>query len=561
MLINNKRQKKIYEILSIIKLFTHLIIGIAALNEYMRVRQYNFRLDAYYYDIIPLTVYLIIMIGSGKLWYEYIPKSGRGLVKGRSIFQITEIAIDIVAITFLTSYAPGVTQYKLLFLLVIIASILQYGFRIGVLVSILASSIIFVVDLICIPNAIVNESFQNDLIVIGIFILTAWLLGYYEKIESEHREHITQLAIVDGLTQVYNHRHFFDTLKGILEKAKQTNTQVSLLFMDIDHFKHYNDLFGHQRGDMVLKKIAATLRENVRSQDTIYRYGGEEFAIILEGVGEQEAMITAERIRQIIEKTEFEGEEFQPNGHLTVSIGVSCFPDKAGNDTDLVKSADDALYRAKFFNKNRVESYFSILQELKDDIDDKDIRLITSIKTLISVINAKDHYTYRHTERVVMFSQMLGKALNLSEEDLKTLKYGAYLHDIGKINIAEGILNKKMPLTSEEWDILKQHPANGVGIIEPVESLAKVRPLILYHHERYDGRGYPEGLKGQEIPYLARIITVVDSFDAMCSKRTYRTGLCFDEAIEELKRHSGTQFDPKITSVFINTLLTHKDRL
>ncbi len=160
-----------------------------------------------------------------------------------------------------------------------------------------------------------------------------------------------------------------------------------------------------------------------------------------------------------------------------------------------------------------------------------------------------------------MFSQMLGKALNLSEEDLKTLKYGAYLHDIGKINIAEGILNQKMPLTSEEWDILKQHPANGVGIIEPVESLAKVRPLILYHHERYDGRGYPEGLKGQEIPYLARIITVVDSFDAMCSKRTYRTGLCFDEAIEELKRHSGTQFDPKITSVFINTLLTHKDRL
>ena len=126
---------------------------------------------------------------------------------------------------------------------------------------------------------------------------------------------------------------------------------------------------------------------------------------------------------------------------------------------------------------------------MKDDLKDKDITLLTSIKTLISVINAKDRYTYGHTERVVMLCQALGERLNLSEEDLKILKYSAYLHDIGKINIPEQILNKKLPLTKEEWDIMKQHPANGVRIIEPVESLDKVKPVILHHHERYDGEG------------------------------------------------------------------------
>jgi len=552
MKLDSNRQRRIFEYLFINKLFTLFIFGLVAFNEYMKYVNYEFASAQYFYDIIPITIFMGIMLFISRLWFASIKLEKDS--KKYKVIQIIETVLIFSLFTILIAYAPDVTQYKLLFLLIIITSSLQYGFKYGIIISIAASAIVLTIDLVFIRDAIVNEAFQNDLILIGVFILTAWLLGYYQKIEREHREYITQLAIFDGLTEVYNHRHFYDYLKTIISEARQSNSSVSLLILDIDNFKHYNDMFGHQQGDAALRKIADILKENTRSQDFIARYGGEEFAIILPGVPEKNAFAIAERIRSVIEQTHFEGEEYQPNGTLTVSIGVSSFPEKAHNDTELVKSADDALYRAKFFNKNRVETYFSILQELKDDISEKDITLLTSIKTLISVINVKDRYTYGHTERVVMYAQLIGEKLRLSEDDMKTLKYGAYLHDIGKINIPEQILNKKMPLTSYEWEVLKQHPVSGVEIISPVEGLAKVKPVILYHHEHYDGNGYPSGLKGEEIPYLARIMTVVDSFDAMTSNRVYKPKKSFEESIEELRRCKGTQFDPEITEVFIEVL-------
>lgn len=150
-----------------------------------------------------------------------------------------------------------------------------------------------------------------------------------------------------------------------------------------------------------------------------------------------------------------------------------------------------------------------------------------------------------------MYSRMLADKLGLNEEEKKNLIYGAYMHDIGKINISKDILNKRMGLTNEEWEILKQHPTEGVEIIKSVDSLQSISPVILYHHERYDGKGYPENLKGDDIPYNARILTVVDSFDAMTSERPYNKRKSYGEAIEELKRCSGTQFDPKIVEAFI----------
>ena len=195
----------------------------------------------------------------------------------------------------------------------------------------------------------------------------------------------------------------------------------------------------------------------------------------------------------------FQGEENLPNKKLTVSIGISCFPDKAKNKVELINRADDALYRAKFFNKNRVEVYYSILEELKEDIQEEHIDIISSIKTLISVINAKDRYTFGHTERVVIYCDLIANKLNLSLEDKKILKYGAYLHDIGKIEIPKEVLNKRMVLTDEEWDCIKKHPENGTDIIRSVPSLQNVIPLILHHHERYDGKGYPTGLEKENI--------------------------------------------------------------
>ena len=259
-------------------------------------------------------------------------------------------------------------------------------------------------------------------------------------------------------------------------------------------------------------------------------------------------------MRKEVELTYFYGEENQPSGRITVSIGVSVYPDKAKDDLELIKSADDALYRAKFFSKNRVESYSSVLDEITKNIEGKDIELVTSIKTFISIINAKDRYTYGHVERVVIYCRAIAEELNLSKSDRDTLIYGAYMHDIGKINIDEDILSKKMKLSDDEWMQLKKHPESGVEIIKPVKALRNVIPLILYHHERYDGKGYPSNLKGEEIPYLARILTIADSFDAMTTNRPYNVRKSFKEGVEELRRCSGTQFDKEIVEVFIKAL-------
>ena len=414
----------------------------------------------------------------------------------------------------------------------------------------MSSAIILAIDLIFSGNADVNIYFQNDLILAGVFVLTAWTLGFYVKTENDHIKELQTLVNEDGLTGVYNHRYFYDKLREKMHISEVENKQLSLIFMDIDYFKHYNDLYGHQRGDEALKRIGSILKSVAREGDLVARYGGEEFAIILPNTSEIEATKIAETIRNKIEKTYFEGQENQPNSNLTVSVGIAVFPDKAENELDLVKYADDALYRAKFFHKNRVETYISVLDELKKDLNEEENALVTSIKTLIGVINAKDKYTYSHVERVVVYSRLMAKKLGLSEKEKKQLIYGAYMHDIGKINIPNEILTKKMRLTKDEWEILKQHPKDGVEIIKSVNSLKEVVPLILYHHERYDGFGYPEGLKGEDIPYLARVLTVVDSFDAMTSSRPYNKRKTYDEGLEELNRCSGTQFDSKIVEIF-----------
>ena len=420
--------------------------------------------------------------------------------------------------------------------------------------SIISSIIILMMDLLMEPNAQINTFFESDLILVGIFILTAWPLGFYVKIEGEHIKKLENMVNFDGLTNVYNHRYFQDKLKEKIEIGRKENKPVSMIFIDIDYFKHYNDLYGHQKGDNILRELAEIVTKSVREKDVVARYGGEEFAVILEDTTERETLEIAERIRANVEETYFDGEENQPKGKITASIGISVFPDKAKDELELIKSADDALYRAKFFNKNRVETYTSILDDLKKNIDDKDIELVTSIKTLISIINAKDRYTYSHVERVVIYSRLLADKLKLSEIDKSNLIYGAYMHDIGKINIPKEILVKRMKLEKEEWEELKQHPDNGVEIIKSVESLKDVIPLIKHHHERYDGKGYPNGLSGEEIPYLARVLTVVDSFDAMTSNRPYNRRKSYEEGIEELRKCSGAQFDPEIAKAFIEVI-------
>lgn len=545
--VNDNKKKKVDEILSIVKISSLLFSAIAFLQYTFNLTKHNdnFLAD---YSILSILISIFLLSTIYMLWsLASLSKYKDYLNEIQWIEIILFMIIFVIAI--LVSGANS-SNNKFLFLFIIITSTIQGGMHRGCIVAVLSSAIILVMDLIFAGNNGVNMYFQNDLILAGVFILTAWTLGFYVKTENDHIKELQKLVNEDGLTGVYNHRYFYDKLREKMHISEVENKQLSLIFMDIDYFKHYNDLYGHQRGDEALRRIGAILKSVAREQDLVARYGGEEFAIILPNTSESEATKIAETIRNKIEKTYFEGQENQPNSNLTVSVGIAVFPDKAENELDLVKYADDALYRAKFFHKNRVETYISVLDELKKDLNEEENALVTSIKTLIGVINAKDKYTYSHVERVVIYSRLMAKKLGLSEEEKKQLIYGAYMHDIGKINIPNEILTKKMKLTKDEWEILKQHPRDGVEIIKSVNSLKKVAPLILYHHERYDGGGYPEELKGESIPYLARVLTVVDSFDAMTSSRPYNKRKTYEEGLEELNRCSGTQFDPKIVEIF-----------
>jgi diguanylate cyclase (GGDEF)-like protein/putative nucleotidyltransferase with HDIG domain len=561
MQIEINRKQKLYDMISVLKLISLLIGGIVVFSQFPE----NLFISEWTKNTLGNKIVALNFIGFGT--FVLICEGWLHSFKKDQLDQVYTISAFIESVVFMSIYTGLIcisglheSQYKFLYLFIIIANTIQYGFNEGMTTAVISSAAILIIDLLGYKSD-VNKYFEADLVLSGVFVIMAWLLGYYVKLEDQHRENTLHLANIDELTGVYNHRYFQNSLSEHIQEADKSNKVLGLLFIDIDHFKYYNDLYGHSAGDVVLNRFGEIFKKNVRENDVIARYGGEEFAIILPDTCEEEAVEIGNRLRDAIENTHFEGEENQPNGNLTISIGVSCYPTKAKNKKELINTADDALYRAKFFNKNRVESYYSVLEELKGDIDEKHIDLISSIKTLISVINAKDRYTYAHTDRVVIYCELMADHLNLSENERKTLRYGAYLHDIGKIQISKDVLNKIGKLTDEEWNLLKSHPENGVQIVRTVTALSEVMPLILHHHEWYDGTGYPKGISGEEIPYLVRILSVADSFDAMTSNRPYHKRKTYEQAVEELIRCSSTQFDPDMVLEFVRMLDTNRNML
>lgn len=415
----DNRKKKVDEILSIVKVSSLLFSAIAFLQYIFNVISLYDETPVYYgvvsaalFSIFLLSIiYILWSLASLNKYKDHINK-----------IQLIEIILFMIIFIMAILLSGGnSSNNKFLFLFIIITSTIQGGMHRGCVVSLVSSAIILSIDLIFSGNADVNIYFQNDLILAGVFVLTAWTLGFYVKTENDHINELQTLVNEDGLTGVYNHRYFYDKLREKMHISEVENEKLSLIFMDIDYFKHYNDLYGHQKGDEALKKIGKLLKSIARENDLVARYGGEEFAIILPNTSEEEATKIAERIRNKVEKTYFEGQENQPNANFTVSVGIAVFPDKAKSELELVKCADDALYRAKFFHKNRVETYVSVLDELKRDLNEEENALVTSIKTLISIINAKDKYTYSHVERVVIYSRLMAKKLGLSEEEKKQL--------------------------------------------------------------------------------------------------------------------------------------------
>jgi len=545
--LDKEKQTQINQILQLVKIASLCFPSIAFFQYYAKN---NASAVFFTYSFLLMAV-LLTMLGIYTLLYYIQDKMSDKLVIKPWISPLISLTIAFLAVVLTGTYE---SNYKFLFVLVIISTSIECNMKISLSISSLSAVIVLIIDLVYAPAIGVNSYFESDLVLASVFLIISWTIGFYVDLGKKHSDSLANLANTDGLTGLNNHRFFYDALAEQVKQSKIEGSALSLLFIDIDDFKYYNDLYGHQKGDNVIKTLAMLMKKTLPEKSIIARYGGEEFSILLPGSVEEQAMQEAEAVRRAVHEYEFAGEENLPSGTLTISIGVSSLSSKINSEAELLKCADDACYRAKFLRKNRVEAYYSILEELQNEVDESDKSMIASIKTLIAVINAKDKYTYLHVEKVVYYCNLLADQQGMSEKDKKNFVYAAYLHDIGKINIPEEILMKVEKLTPEEWNILKSHPQNAAEIIKNIESLKTAIPIILQHHEKFDGTGYPNKLKGEEIHPLARLLTVVDSFDAMTSVRPYQPKKTYAQAIEELKRCSGTQFDPEAVDFFIRSI-------
>ena len=358
-----------------------------------------------------------------------------------------------------------------------------------------------------------------------------------------------RLALTDPLSGLGNHRSFQERLKHELLRAEADDEPFTLCLIDVDDFKRINDLYGHPVGDRVLARVGRRLRQNGEA----FRLGGDEFALLLPGVTAEEALSTASSVLARIGAL-----ELADVGSVTASAGVAGFPHQAFDRDELIRLADSALYWAKEHGKNRVHVYRPDVVELAElrrlaHGPDRAARF-RAAASLAKAVDARDTYTGSHSTRVAELSAWIAHRLGLDREQIELTRLAGSLHDLGKLAIPEEILRKPGPLTDPERLVLQRHPEIGHRMLENL-GVDPVAEWVLHHHERWDGTGYPERLRGEEIPLGARIIFVADAYDAMTSDRAYRGRLTPREAIEELERCSGTQFDPEIVAAFARELV------
>ena len=355
-----------------------------------------------------------------------------------------------------------------------------------------------------------------------------------------------ELSVTDELTGLYNRRQFYGVLEAEISRTLRYGGSFSLIMLDLDGFKEYNDRFGHATGDAILRLVAQTIRASLRETDAAFRYGGDEFTTVLPATD-------AERAEKIIDRVRAEwwhvldGQQVIQQSPLGFSAGIAEFPHDAETADGLVFLADTALYHSKRLGGHR-STRVSDLEAVAHD--GTPAGSLDQVYALAAAVDARDPLAYGHSKRVAAIANSMGKAIGLPRNELVKLHAGGLLHDIGKVGVPDSIITKPYKPEEVEWRIIRKHSTEGATIVSSIGELAPVAPLIRHHHEWYDGTGYPDGLKGEEIPLGARVIHIADAYDTMTTPRAYRQVISHEEACAELGRCAGTQFDPELVGVF-----------
>jgi diguanylate cyclase (GGDEF)-like protein len=382
---------------------------------------------------------------------------------------------------------------------------------------------------------------------VGTLVVAVAFLSLLKDRLEKLIDRLADAAREDPLTGLRNRRGFDEVFDLEVERAQRSGTPLSLLIGDLDHFKHVNDRLGHLKGDEALVRAGQVLARAKRRIDLVARFGGEEFAVLLPDSDEHAAYIVAERLRRTIQ------EEFVDDStRLTISFGIASFPHHGANPAALMNCADQALYAAKELGRDCTVIYTpETAASLASEARQRHARGEARIASLIALAETLD--TQEQAAVVGRYSSSIGRALGLSPETLKKVGLAGVLHDLGKVGIASTIVAKPGPLSDDEWVEMRKHPEIGARMLTG-SGLPEIAGWVGAHHERPDGRGYPLGLDGAQIPLEARIIAVADAYEAMTTDRAYRPALGHDAALAELRRGAGTQFDERVVEAFIQVL-------
>ncbi len=357
---------------------------------------------------------------------------------------------------------------------------------------------------------------QVTLLKVVAELISHALTKYYADKKIRH------LSFHDQLTDLYNRTYLEEEMHRLDTKRQ---LPISIIMADVNGLKLVNDTYGHSIGDEMLKNAAENLKASCREEDIIARWGGDEFIILLPRTTKKEALAICKRISNNCCKSYVE------DVPISMATGVASKDNKEKNLAKLLKEAEDHMYRHKLIESRSVRN--------------------AVLNSLLKTLEEKSYETQTHTRRMQKVALKIGKKRDLPDSELSRLSLLITLHDIGKINIPEELLTKKNALTQEEWKIMKKHPETGYRIARATDEFAHVAEDILAHHENWDGTGYPQGLKGKEIPILARITAIADAYEVMTNGRPYKKAMSQEEVVAEIKRCAGTQFDPELVDIFL----------